>query len=52
MARTKFDTLDKLAAYLIRSGFAWRNDYERFERGSFYAYIRQQKNGAYWYECA
>lgn len=38
-------TLLDAAALLISRGYRWNGDYERFQRGSWYAHITIQKNG-------
>lgn len=41
----KFETLLDAASSLYQRGYQWRDDYQRFQRGSWYAYIRLYKSG-------
>lgn len=41
----KFDSIIDAAAYLISGGYWWNQDYGRFERASWYAYLAPLKNG-------
>lgn len=40
-----FATLLDAAAHLIRSGYRWNADYERFERDRWSAYLYPLKDG-------
>jgi hypothetical protein len=41
----RFETLLDAVAHLVRRGYVYNTDYNRFQRGSWYAHIQIQKNG-------
>lgn len=41
----KFPNAFEAYCYLIRAGFRWNEDYQRFDRNSFNAKVIIQKNG-------
>jgi len=41
----KFDTAFEAYCYLIRAGYVWNDDCQRFDRGSWNAKVIVQKNG-------
>jgi hypothetical protein len=49
MGKRWFKTPEEAQAYLLRGGYSWDADYERYQRQSWYAYIRKGRCG-FWIE--